>query len=423
MAEQGEILEERPLLSGQKKFKAGSGFWLRAGAFIADIFLLGFFMYFLTFIAKEHLLSIGKGSIYFAFFIIFLYFFLLNGSLGKGKTPGKILFNIVTTNADLNYIPFSSSFKRTLIQLNAFIAVIFIFQPFLKDAQTLGQQFFNSLLPLILLAFNVGNMVFLATHPFRQGIHDLAAKSFVHSEAKKMTEAEMAEKVGESSIYMLKNAFQVGATVIIVILIVGGFLTYKNTYSKDAKLLMKERVNFQQMCKVEGFELDVHPETRKTGQSQEQQKETNPLKKIFSSPNQQSVEQDSSKVVLVFTYYAFKFYPSEFFTSRDIKEKITSITEWIKNKLNEDLEKQVEVLNDKKDYAALKRIKKLIGTEEIEFKFVQRLDLILYNYNQSLHEESFPIGLKIPETLIALEKQGLLASDDSDTTSQVQKEK
>lgn len=411
--------EQKPMLGKLKRPKCCAGFWLRAGAFIADLFLLGFFMYFLTFIAKEALLGFGKSSIYFSFAIIFLYFALLNGPIGKGKTPGKILFSISVTDAELNTISFISAVKRTIIQLNPFIIVIFILQPFFDDPSSLKEQFIVSFIPLLLLSFNVANMVFLATNPLRQGFHDIIAGSYVQPDSQKITYQTMQEKIGELFYAMKKSASQAGLTVILVVILVGTYLTYRNTFSADAQKLLDERLNFKKSCRIENFKIEVHTEKRKVEDAVEK-KEPNVLEKMLPDKSSTDTAQapqgeENFKVVLIFDYFTFIPVADTFFKSESLDKKLEEITLFVREKIQEDIETQAAELIKKKEYDKLKRFSQYIGTEEIEFNFVKRLDLILYSYNQILYKKTLRLNVVPPAALKDLEAKGVFDKESQKT--------
>ena len=413
MSNNEEYIEERPLIAAGKKPTVAVGLWVRAGAFVVDLFLLVFILYALIFFAKEPLLTLGKNSVYLAFFVIFCYFFLLNGPLGRGKTPGKIIFNVTVTDKNLNILKFPSAFKRAIIQLNALIILIFLVQPFSHDIETINQQFLNMLIPLFLLAFNLGSIVFLATYPLKQGIHDLFAESVVQKESQKRSFDEMVNEIGESCGMWRRKAFQSGATAGIVIVIVGSFLAYRNIYSEKSKILFKEGKEFKKACKIEGFEFEVNPERRPI-KDEQKNKEASPLEKPISSRPQLKQDEVQYKYVVVFTYFGFKSYPESFFSDdKNLQTKLSEVIDWVKKKLNDDFEFQVKTLYDEKDFVRLNKMKSLFNSSEIEFKFVQRLDLILYTHNEMLFQKNIPLKLHSPELLSEIEKQGLLTSDAS----------
>ena len=77
-----------------------TGFLRRIGAFFIDGLILGLFGFLLGLFLENYFVQIGGWGRLIGFSIALLYFGLLNSSLNKGQTIGKILLkiNVVDTN-------------------------------------------------------------------------------------------------------------------------------------------------------------------------------------------------------------------------------------------------------------------------------------------------------------------------------------
>lgn len=177
-----------------------AGFWRRLGAFILDMVALFFFFRFSTLLAGDALLALGDVATYTAALLAYLYFALGDGPVGKGRTLGKFLVGIRTTSLDGNVPRLSQGLVRALLLL-PWLPVNYLLVPLVFDLETLAGQLAKAVLPIYIfgLAYWIGLAFAVIFNPFRQGLHDFAAKTMVRpAVAPSMTFDELTGLVGEN---------------------------------------------------------------------------------------------------------------------------------------------------------------------------------------------------------------------------------
>ncbi|MBI3736551.1 RDD family protein [Candidatus Sumerlaeota bacterium] len=155
---------------------------MRAAAFIIDIVIVCFIGFSLATFLRGPLLQLGPLWPFLSMLIVFGYFWLGNGPVGKGATIGKSVLNMHTVNADGSPLGWKKSFWRTFVQWPALMTATFrlfcvgLNLPALVSSH--GELLFtiNSVTLFCVLVYTV------MTHPFRQGWHDLAGGAYVTSD-------------------------------------------------------------------------------------------------------------------------------------------------------------------------------------------------------------------------------------------------
>lgn len=170
----------QPRLDGgiEKPKPAFAGFGMRAAAFVVDLVLVYFAGYTLNLGARDALLAVGPLLPLATGALVFAYFWLGNGPVGRGQTVGKALLNLRTARADGSPLSLGDSLKRSALQLTILYGAIFAS---IRDAFDLpyavafhGAQFIQ----LFALTFLFAHAYTVFAHPRRQGWHDLWAGSF-----------------------------------------------------------------------------------------------------------------------------------------------------------------------------------------------------------------------------------------------------
>lgn len=153
-----------------------AGFLSRAIALALDIILLNFLFHGLSFAFREQFFAMAKFTDFIGFAVVFCYFWLLNGPVGKGRTMGKYLFNIRTQDYEGRTLSAGTSFKRTLVQLISPLFPMGLLNP-LFNMTDANQALLNGGLLSLSFGFLIGNALLVGLHPMKQGFHDLFSRA------------------------------------------------------------------------------------------------------------------------------------------------------------------------------------------------------------------------------------------------------
>jgi uncharacterized RDD family membrane protein YckC len=149
-----------------------AGFWRRAAAFVVDALVLMFIGFLLGLGLSSFFRSLGSAGRVVGFLIATLYFTALDGPLGGGRSPGKRLLGIRVAGEGgepLGWVPAAmrGAFLGLLMAVNGYPA-----EPDMRDPVSAALMLFS-----LLVAATFYRVVFERAR--RQGLHDLAASSFV----------------------------------------------------------------------------------------------------------------------------------------------------------------------------------------------------------------------------------------------------
>lgn len=152
------------------------GLWLRLVTDSLDAIFLGIFGYFIIIVPfRKIVYDLGDAGVLIGLGVAFLYFGLLQSSLGNGQSLAKKIFKFQVLRMDGSYMPLPVSFLRYAV-----IAVIFygwaISEVFPQLANHIVLYF--ALFALIICLF-LGTIILVAFHPLKRGLHDLIAGSVV----------------------------------------------------------------------------------------------------------------------------------------------------------------------------------------------------------------------------------------------------
>ncbi len=157
-----------------------AGFWRRIGAVVFDLILLYFVARLAGSLFSDQLLKLGQWSGLFGLAVTALYFALGNGPVGKGRTVGKLLTGIRTTTLDGGTPGFGQALARFAILysgvLYAAIAIPLMKRP---DEFSTWYSVQWAIPPMTLFAMLVANIFAVVFNPFKQTLHDHAARTLV----------------------------------------------------------------------------------------------------------------------------------------------------------------------------------------------------------------------------------------------------
>ncbi len=145
--------------------------------------------------------ALGQWSPYVTSLFVFLYFVLLNGGYGGGRTIGKLFLGIRTTDYDGNPITLRQSVIRTVTIMPLFVSVP-LTEAFLPvGAEPIWNYVATCITYFAFVAILVASAISLPFNPFKQGLHDFFAETLVRPVRKEgdpadLSFADLAERVG-----------------------------------------------------------------------------------------------------------------------------------------------------------------------------------------------------------------------------------
>lgn len=177
-----------------------AGLFVRLMAFLLDLFLILSAIHLLSRFIPGVFWALDEWSPYITALLTFLYFSLLNGPIGKGRTLGKILIRIQTTDFDGDPPTFRQAAIRTVVLIPIFVTVPIVHLLF-GEAMSSTEDYLKSLLTVFpFVAMLVATSLTIPFNPFKQGIHDFFAQTLVRPTPEKgkewMTFEEMTDRIG-----------------------------------------------------------------------------------------------------------------------------------------------------------------------------------------------------------------------------------
>ncbi len=235
------------------------GVWARLIAFITDWILLKFLFYALALGVREPLLDLGRGASYLAGAIIFLYFWLGDGPLGKGRTVGKALMGLRTVSAsDGRILSPGRAALRAAILLPPYLWFAAFVTPSLKlSPGSAAGIFVFSALPLVMwIALYIGQVLYVSLNPTRQGFHDEAAGSLVLGiDQLGTTWSVLEEQAGAAGMLRRRKARQAGWICMVAFVAILGFTFYRALWGPGAKENL--RINADLAARVAPFGVEL----------------------------------------------------------------------------------------------------------------------------------------------------------------------
>jgi len=151
--------------------QAISGFWRRTIAFIIDGLILGVFGSILGFFAFDALAGLGAWGRLLGFFIALVYFGILDSSLAKGQTLGKVVLGIRLVDRNGHPVSVARSMIRYTI----------VATPFFLNKLPANVGMILSILISFIVVVLGGSIIYLLifNRRTRQSVHDLATKTYV----------------------------------------------------------------------------------------------------------------------------------------------------------------------------------------------------------------------------------------------------
>ena len=366
-----------------------AGFWMRALCLVLDIIILNFFFQALTFLFREQLFQIGEYTGYVGGGIAFLYFWLLNGPVGKGRTLAKFLFNMRVQDYQGEPLSYLDSFKRTVVIM---IVVLFIslmfFDPFFHKTGA-GEALFHGGLLSVCLSFVISNALLLGLHPFKQGFQDCFARSLVIRGETSITYEDLQKKVTvvllNKKVRSPASAFQSAGIAFIVILSIQAWGAYQQFKSESWKSHVNLLEELREEFSVKGFMLSEYHFLPIRQDREKQQKAQGESEEGDQSPSVSDVNNEDRLTTPVGTTpYGFLVVyltnndasKSQIESDPEIQSMLPYLKEWVKNMLIRDRTEQIE-------QGHIPR--------ELKVYFVERFSLFLHSHGKMEAEFTLPM--------------------------------
>jgi uncharacterized RDD family membrane protein YckC len=200
--------------------------WRRIVAFLVDGIIVGIAGTVVALPFFDALSRLGGWGRFVGFSLAFPYFAILNSKIGDGQTLGKRWMHLQVVDAGGNTIPF----LRSCLRYSLFAAPYYLNQIVLPVSKT--PWIVSSAISLIIFA--VGGATFylvLFNRHTRQGIHDLAARSYVAD----------ADTIGPPKVEPIWRIHKmILASVLVVLFVAVGILGSKAAKSRPFSQMLED---------------------------------------------------------------------------------------------------------------------------------------------------------------------------------------
>lgn len=232
-----------------------SGLGIRILAILVDLICIVMFLHLLSRVIPGFFWTLGASSPFVTGFLTFLYFILLNGKLGKGRTLGKMLVGIRVTDYDGNPPTMRQSIIRTVILFPMFVATPLLVLLIGHSRGAYLDYFAFMVKNAPFFALLLANVVSIPFNPFKQGLHDFFATTMVRPgrrvEEPVLAFSEMTERVGHSWIKFHRQPQYSAGIAFLLILALLGFVRYPGRTDPEIFEAMQAAGKVQ---RIQGFD-------------------------------------------------------------------------------------------------------------------------------------------------------------------------
>ncbi|MCE5230497.1 RDD family protein [bacterium] len=170
-----------PKLKPVRPRPAFSGFFGRVGAFILDVLVLYMLGWALNRGFRPALLHLNPALPWLSYIFAYVYFLIGEGPLGRGRTTGKYVLSMHIVTADGGVPSWPQAARRALLKLAFFFALS---DPFSDLLIFPASAYFQAdtavkVLGIVCTSLTITIGLSITIHPWKRGIHDLLAGTFV----------------------------------------------------------------------------------------------------------------------------------------------------------------------------------------------------------------------------------------------------
>lgn len=241
-----------------------AGFLIRLLAFALDCILLRLFLYLLALVAREPMLALGPWSGRLAAALLFAYFWLGDGPVGRGRTVGKAVLNLRTVAAeDGRPLGWGRSALRAAILCPPRLWMFYFVAPFFTPGPwgVVAEAVALRLSEYLTLALILAQVFHTLLNPTRQGLHDTAARSLVLGLGQEETTWERIEEaLGREGMTRVKMARRSGWICLVATFALLSFFYAKSFRSPEAQLTLRQ---FREMqSALDRYKYQLAPPSR-----------------------------------------------------------------------------------------------------------------------------------------------------------------
>lgn len=205
-----------------------AGFWMRVLAFLIDIIFLHFLFRSLIALTGDFVFDHPQLCRVLSALVLFAYFVLLNGPLGRGSTLAKTILDLRVTDSVGAPLSWSAAMIRTAVQMPYALIAYFALTFVAAEDPTPRQFWMQNMMSVYLgMAWTFGNIMACGLNPYRQAFHDFAVGSFVR---RRRTEAmpfsAMQTQLGMAADRLHSQPQRSGAVSVALIWLTLGVLTW-----------------------------------------------------------------------------------------------------------------------------------------------------------------------------------------------------
>lgn len=227
----------------------------RISAYAIDLVLVWFVGYSLHMSMKPQLLMLGPFLPFLSWFSFWVYFFVTNSALGGGRSFGKALLNIRTTDSAGAPLSTGRAALRASVQCPFVVPAAWQLFADFAPSGNLFIYFTGELLRFASRAVMLTHLYCVFTSPRNQGWHDMIAGSFVTRDPVPDEFAEaLAEHTEEEWRERLRPQFLISRWFCIAIFIVMAVL-FRGSFSSERRTRLRMISEIERTHPVPGFRL------------------------------------------------------------------------------------------------------------------------------------------------------------------------
>jgi hypothetical protein len=166
---------------------------------------------------------------------------MLNGPFGRGQTIGKMALRIRVRDYAGEVISWRQAVVRTIVLFPTFVTVPVV-GLFISGGASFWSDFIAGVLTHnIFLGVLVATLLVIPFNPFRQGLHDFAAKTLVGGAApdEAVTFTELTEKIGPGWVPFHRQPQYSGVVTALLVVVLQGVMMNPWNFTEEQEAYMK----------------------------------------------------------------------------------------------------------------------------------------------------------------------------------------
>ncbi|MBI1291117.1 hypothetical protein GC173_07715 [bacterium] len=230
-----------------------AGFFARLLALLLDLILIIAGLHLVAKTFEHAIYSIPLWAPYLSATVTFLYFVMLNGPYGRGQTIGKMALRIRVRDYDGGVITWRQAVIRTVVLFPTFVTVP-LTALFVHPGVDVWHDFIAGVLTHnLFLGILVATALVIPFNPFRQGLHDYAAKTLVQNADPKeaVTFDQLTEQIGAGWVPFHRQPQYSGLVTVALVVILQAVMMNPGNFTEKQSVFLK---NVYALASNPGFE-------------------------------------------------------------------------------------------------------------------------------------------------------------------------